>query len=206
MSLESGDRKELTAVWTPNVVSGKYKAVVNIKSDNEKKVIEEEFRIGEEDLNLLGVSVNDFKLGDVARIKILVQNKLAEEIKGAFADLKVFDSDLNEIEKLKSEKYDIPASSNKEMVVYWDTESLSKGRYDSELKIDYNKDFILKNFKVDVSDDSMKFTGVGFAIKDVSEGGKTSVMTFLYIIIGVLVLINISWVVWWMRSKKKRKK
>ena len=89
------------------------------------------------------------------------------------------------------------------MVLYWDTEDLSQGRYDSELNINYNKKILSKTFKVDVTKDSMTFTGVGFVVAS-EGGGKLNSSSILYIVIGFLVLINLVWLIWWIRHKKKK--
>jgi len=202
LSASVGDRKELRATWNPAVAPGEYRAVVSVNYDGEILVLEKEFNVGPEDFGVLGISVSDFKLGDVARIKILVQNKLSDDVNGAFADLNVYDSDLEEIASLTSERYDVPAESNKEMVVFWDTERLDKGQYGSELDINYNDRFVSKNFRVDVSEDAMLFSGVGFVIAD-GVGGVSST-TILIIVIVFLVLVNLVWLLWWLRHKKKK--
>jgi len=202
-SIGAGEKKELLAYWAPTIAPGEYLAEAKINYDGEEVIIKKEFNAGNESLGVLSIGVNDFKLGDVARIKILVQNKLSDAVKNAFAQLEVYDSNLDKIAELKSENYEIPILSNKEMVIYWDTENLNQGRYNSELKIDYNKKILSKNFKVDVTKDSMLFTGVGFVVAD-NVGGKIGSFQLLYIVIGFLVLINLAWFIWWMRHKKKK--
>jgi len=203
-SINAGERKELLADWIPTIAPGQYLAEAKINYDGEEVIIKKEFNAGNESLGILSIGVNDFKLGDVARIKILVQNKLSDTIKGAFAKLDVYDSNMGNVAELKSENYEIPALSNKEIVMYWDTEYLNQGRYDSELNIDYNKKILSKNFKVDVTKDSMSFTGVGFVVSS-EGGGKFKSSSLLYVIIGFLILINLAWFIWWIRHKKKKK-
>jgi hypothetical protein len=203
LSLSAGEKKEILAVWNPDIAPGKYRAVAKIDYDGEKKEIEKEFNVGKENLEVLGVSVNDFKLGDVARIKIIVQNKLSDTIEKATANMEIKDSGAKEIAKLKSEDYEIPPLRNSEMVLYWDTENLEAGEYGSELKIDFDDKFVNKQFKVDVSEDSMKFVGVGFVV-DSGSGEKISTSTFLLIVIGFLVLVNFAGVLWWIRHRKKK--
>jgi hypothetical protein len=202
-SLEKNERKELSAKWDADS-DGEYNAVAEIDYDGVIKKIQKKFNVGNETMGVIGVSVNDFKLGQVAKIRVLVQNKMSDDVKNAYASLDVYDSGLKKVTSLKSENYDIPKLSNKEIIIYWDTEKLEKGEYNSEMKIDYVKNFIVKNFKVDVTDNSMKFTGTGFAIA-ASGGQKLNINSIYYIIIGILVLVNISWLVWWMRNKKKNK-
>jgi len=202
ISLGPSEKKELTSVWM-NPKEGKYKAVAEIVYDGKREIIEKEFSIGE-NLEVIGISVDDFELGDIAKIKILVQNKLEKAISEAFANLKVYDSNLESIEDLNSEHYEIPAKSNKEMVVYWDTKELEEGLYDSDLRVDFDKEFINKKFKIEVSETSMNFKGVGFVISE-QGSGRPGFFSFLYIIIGALVLINLGWIVWWLRNRRKNK-
>lgn len=204
VSLGKGERSELSGNWNPESPEGNYLAVAEINYDGQKIKINKTFSIGNESIELLSIGANDFKLGDVAKIKILVQNKLSLDVKDANAFLRIFDSSMEKVADLKSDNYEVPSKSNKEIVIYWDTEKILKGRYSSELKVNYDKKFLLKNFKVDVSDNSILFTGVGFAVADLT-GRKTSVMTFVYIIIGILSLINIAWIVYYFRNKAKKK-
>ncbi|MEI6058570.1 MAG: hypothetical protein WCP89_02255 [archaeon] len=204
ISIEKGERKELNAEWIGE--PGKYKAVISLIYDGKIETIEKEFNLGLENVDVLGVSVNEFKLGDVAKIKILVQNKESGEITSAEASMKIYGSDTNEkVADIKSEKYNIPAKSNKELNMYWDTEKVDLGQYGSNLKINYEDKFIEKNLKIDVKEDSMTFTGVGFVVAS-GTGGKMSLVTILVIVIGFLVLVNLVWLIWWMRKKKSGKK
>lgn len=203
LAINPQERKELSAVWNPEVAPGKYKAVARINYDGEEKVVEKDFGVGNSSLLLVGIGVNDFRLGEVARIRVLVQNVLNDDIENAFAKFEVYDFNLKRIADLKSEDYRIPASSIQEFVLYWDTEDLDKGQYDSTLDINFDEKLLSKNFKIDVGDDSMSFVGIGFVVA--GERGKISVTSILWIVIGVLVLLNLIWLVWWMGHKKKKK-
>jgi len=202
VDLRASERKEMVGIWK-DPVEGRYKSICKIEYDGKIIEIEKDIVVGE-DVSLLSVGVNDFKLGGIAKIRILVQNKLDTSVQNTYANLKIFDNGFKQIEDLKSELYEIPSSSNKEMIVYWDTEKIGKGTYDSELKIDFNQKFLSKKMKIDIKEDSMVFSGVGFVV---SEGnGKISSMSILYIIIGALALINLSWLVWFIRSRSKKSK
>lgn len=201
LSVNSKERKELFINWNPDVTPGGYRAVATIDYDGNKVTYEKDFVVGPEEMSLLGISVNDFKLGDVAKIRILVQNRLKETVKSVFANLGISTPELEEISNLKSESYDIPGESNKELIVYWDTEDVEKGLYNSELRIHQDDKTINKNFKVAVSDDAISFTGIGFVVASDGEG-KVSMSTILIIVIGLLVLVNLLWFVIWMKNKK----
>ena len=93
ISISSGERKELKAILDSGKFSpGIYKVKVIVDYDGNKLAIEKEFEVGEEFIKVLGVSADDFQLGEVARIKILVQNKQQSKITQANAEMNVYDS------------------------------------------------------------------------------------------------------------------
>jgi hypothetical protein len=204
-ALSPGERAELSATWSPDVAPGEYSAVAELSLDGQKKNIEKKFNVGNESLRVMGIGTNNFQLGQVAKITVVVANELSDGVSGASANLKIADSDLNNIADIKSQSYDIPPLSNAEMVLYWDTEKVQKGDYTSSLKIGFGERSIEKGFRIGVSDNSIDFTGIGFVVGS-GSGGKTSFTTVLFIIIGILVLINLAWFVIWMRNRHKKSK
>ncbi len=152
-------------------------------------------------IKILDVSTNDFQLGEVAVIKILVQNQQEIKIEKAYASLKVYNEELVNIANLKSEDYEISELSNKEIIVFWDTKNLNEGQYTSELKVNYNKEVSTKNLNIDISKNSMIFKGTGFAISDDSDK-KFNIKNLL--IIAVVVLV--SFLLYNLFKNKKRKK
>ena len=117
--------------------------------------------------------------------------------------MKFFDSDLKQLADIRSIEYNISPNSNQEMITYWDTESVEEGLYSSELNLNYNQTLINKNFKVQVNQDSISFSGVGFVVTD--SGGRTSITTVLYIVIGVLIAGNLIWLLWYLRNRNRKK-
>ena len=131
---------------------------------------------------------------------------MSEIVVDSFANLKIFDSKLEKIGEINSEHYILDANSNTEMILYWDTKDIDKGVYDSDLKINYLDKSIESGFKVDVQENSMTFTGIGFVISSGEGLARFNMMTLLYIIIGVLVLINLIWLVIYVRTKINNRK
>ena len=204
-SVSYGERTELGAVWNSESAHGEYNALVDIVYDGQTRRIEKKFNIGNESLKVLDISTNNFQLGQIAKLRVLVQNKMSDSVKQASAGLNIFNSNMENIASIKSENYDIPALSNKEMIMYWDTESLSQGEYSSDLNINYDQKFINKQFKVQVNTDSISFSGVGFAVSSESSG-KISIKTILYIIISIFILVNLAWLVYWLRRRSRNNK
>lgn len=201
LQLLPGERKELSGILESGLLPGKYNATAKINYDGKKLEVRKEFEFGEDFIKILGVSADDFQLGEVARIKIIVQNLQQNKIEKSYANIRVYDQELVNIADLKSEDYDIPGLSNKEFIIYWDTEDVGEGQYSSELKVNYDEKFSTKNMKIDVSKDSMLFSGVGFAISNSNK--DFSIKNILIIIIGILVLANVLWFLWWIQKRKK---
>ncbi len=169
----------------------------NIEEDSEPATEETE----KEFIKILDVSTNNFQLGEVAVIKILVQNQQEIKIENAYASLNVYNEELVNIANLKSEDYEISELSNKEIIVFWDTKNLKEGQYTSELKVNYNEEVSTKNLNIDISKNSMIFIGTGFAILDDSDK-KFNIKNLL--IIAVVVLV--SFLLYNLFKNKKRKK
>ena len=123
MPIKSKDRKELTAAWIANVSLGDYKAVAVVNYDNLETTTESNFVIGDFFIKPLDISVKNFKLGQVGKFNILVENLANREIKDATAKLLLFDENENKVMDIKSTPIEIEALSKKELIAYWDTGS-----------------------------------------------------------------------------------
>ncbi len=110
ISIPSGQRRELILRWDSSEVEpGEYKISASVLYDGETKNIERQFNVGEKRLNLVGIEVNEFKLGEIAKFEVLVENKWGEEVKDAFTEMVVYADDGNVLGKFKSPTYDITA-------------------------------------------------------------------------------------------------
>lgn len=174
------------------------------KQDNVKEnklTSEKEFE--EESIKILDVSTNDFQLGEVAKIKIIIQNLQKNKIEKSYATLNIYNGELINFANLKSENYEIPGLSNKEIIIYWDTKNIDGGQYTSELKVNYNEKVLTENLKMDISKNSMVFTGAGFVISEDNDR-KFNIKNLLIIVIAILILAIILWVLWRMQKRKKK--
>jgi hypothetical protein len=206
ISLASKKREELVAKWdSVKSPSGKYFAVATIIYDEETTRLEKEFTIGNRELELLQVEANNFQLGEIAKFEMLVENKWGEEIKGAYAQMNIFNKGGQVMADFKSATYDIPALSKKILVAFWDSVGVSKGNYDASVFLNYGKESKRKDFKLEVLDNKINVVGLGYVIKSAESNGEgmSSMTIVLITIIGVLVLINL---IWFLVLRKKLKR
>lgn len=203
LSVEPGARTELSAKWNANYSSENYVAKVRIVYDGEEKSFEKTFSIGKSLIGVERVLVNDFKLGDIAQLRILVDNKMNEEVRDVYANLLVYGQDNWEMANIKSASEDIPPVSQKELLAYWDTSGVKEGEYNGKLMIKYENKSSDRDLVLKVSQNSLEFLGVGFAVAPAGGGGM-SLTTLLGIIIGILVVGNLAWFIFFRRMRKKR--
>jgi hypothetical protein len=193
-SIEPGARTELSAKWKVSVGAGTYIAKVSVFYDGETKNFEKQFSIGSQTLSIESILVNDFNLGEIAKLRILVENKWNQDLKSVYANLQVYNPDNQIMADIKSSNEDIPSLAKKELVAYWDTVGVSEGQYDGKLMVVYGGKSTDKNLVLKVSQNSLDITGVGYAIRG-SGGRGISLTTILLVIVILLLLVNLAWFV-----------
>jgi hypothetical protein len=204
-SIDSGMRTELVGKWEVNVNSGNYLAKVTVFYDGESKSFEKQFAVGSEILTIESILVNNFRLGEIAKLQILVENKYNQELKSVFANLFVYNPGGQVMADIKSAAEDIPSLSKKELIAYWDTVGVEEGEYNGKLMVNYGQKSADKNLVLKVSEDSLDIFGVGYAIRP-SGGGGTSITTILLILVILLLIVNLAWFVFFRRIIGKKKK
>lgn len=203
-SVKSGSRTELSGKWQVNAVSGSYFAKTALLYDGETRNFDRQFAVGIQSLKIESILVNNFRLGEIAKLQILVENKWNAELKSVFANLLVFNNENQIMADVKSASEDISAFSKKELIAYWDTVGVKEGEYSGKLMARYGEKSTDKNLVLKVSEDSLDVVGVGYAIMPkVSRGIEiTSILTALVIL---LIIANISWFVFFRRIMGKSK-
>ncbi len=203
-AIGAGKRTELSAKWQINVPPGGYLAKVTVFYDEESKSFEKQFAIGSQILSIESILVNNFQLGQIAKLQILVENKYNEELKSVFANLLVYNYEEQVMADLKSATENIPALSKKELIAYWDTVGVEEGEYNGKLMVRYGQKSTDRNLILKVSEDSLDITGVGYAIRPQGREG-ISVTTILLVLVIILLVVNLAWFVFFRRFMGKKK-
>lgn len=193
ISIKSGERKELSYSWKSDVPIGDYIAKASLIYDEGIINLEENFSVGTRDLELQEINVNDFNLGQIVKLEMLVENKWSEMISGAYIKTKIKDSSGNVVSSFDSAAYDIPALSKQTFLSYWDTAGVKTGTYDADVSINYADKTFKKNLEFDVSENNLKVIGLGYVISDSGGNGTNNLVVVLIVVIFVLVAINLLW-------------
>ena len=202
VSLPSGEKKEVTAEWNVDAPLGEYIAKAVLDYDGSKVLLEKEFEVGDLLLDLVQIFVKDFTLGGVAKFNMVVKNKWSEPITNAYAEMRIYDKDLNELDDLKSSTYDIPPGLQTTMVYYWDTKNILEGLYNANVILYYAGKKTQQDLKLDVGQNKIDVIGLGYVISSEESSGNGSLTTILIIVVGFLVLVNIAWFLMWRKRHK----
>jgi len=198
-------KADLSAKWNVNVFPGDYIAKVNIFYDNENKTFEKKFSVGTRNLTVEGMLVNNFQLGGIAKIQILVENKWNQDLAGVYANLIVYNSENQVIVDIKSSPEDIVSLSKKELITYWDTSNIDEGEYKGKLTIKYEDKSTEKDLVLSVGQDSLNVFGTGYALRPRIIQG-TTLTTIILVFVVLLLIVNLAWFVFFRRIIGKKKK
>ena len=203
ISVPGGTRKEIVYNWKADFPIGNYRAVASVIYDEGTIPLETTFSIGSKELELQEISVNDFSLGEIVKLEMLVENKWSEKINGAHIETRIKNDKGDVVSSFDSAKYDIDALAKQTFVSYWDTAGVIAGDYQTEVAIKYDDKGSVMNLEFQVSKNDLKVLGLGYVIS--ADGGNRSntLITVLVVVIVLLVLINLLW--FFLLSKRLKK-
>lgn len=194
-------KRELLAVWDPDVAPGIYHAIATVNYDGKEIKTESDFVVGEKALEILSITVSDFTLGQIAKFTILIENKWNQKIKDVYARIKIIDEEGNLISDFKSNTRSIEPLVKSALESYLDTKDLEEGVYDSTLILGYEDKEIQRRLTLEVGFNQIKVTLGGITGEVVREGNVSKTSTISLAII-VFLIINVLWI-WYLRKRKK---
>jgi len=202
VSVDSGARKAMNVKWDENINSGKYYAKLTVLYDGNVAEYEKVFNVGIRLVDILDIIVKNFKLGGIAKFNILVENGWPEVISDVYTDLLISEKG-QEIGRFKSAAEDIPALAKEELTAFWDTAGVEEGDYDAKISLYYDDKIVEKDMKTKISFNSISFSGFTGAVISDEVGGETSDTKILIGLVVILIIINLIWFVYFKFKKKK---
>ena len=197
-SAKSGQKKEVAIGWNENVSIGRYYAKLKVTYDGNIAEADREFTVGTRMVELLYIFAKDFRLGEIAKFNILVENKWPDNIHDVYTEFLI--SKLSsEVADFKSATEDIEGESTKELTAYWDTEGVDAGEYDAKITLRHDEEKLVMDVKTIITANSIIFEGLTGAV---TSGGIANTN----FIIGAIVLVIVTslfWFVWFKFRKKK---
>ena len=187
--LELSEKKTLTIDWLPDLNNGNYLAVATVIFDGKNIKVEKPFTIGSLELDISSISVENFKLGGIARFDIFVANNWNLPVEGAYADVSVKDKQNKEYTQFKTAAANIDAYGTQKLEAYWDTAKVMPGTFNLEITLNYLGKSVQKIFEIVVQQDKITSRPVGGAVTAESPGSKNPNSLTYLLAIAVFVLI-----------------
>lgn len=209
IALQSKAKGDLRYTWKTDEPVGDYHATATLIYDGESKTIESSFKIGDVLLELEQISVNNFQLGEIAKMDLLVTNKWSENINNVYTQVQVYSENNEILSDFKSPDTNIPALQKQVLSSYWDTTGVQVGTYDTKVTLHYaDKKKVETDIQLVVKENSLEVIGIGYVLSE--DGGgfnfNEDIIMILVIIIILLVLVNVLWFIILRRILKKKGK
>jgi len=204
-SLESLERKEIFAEWnykSEGMLPGKYRAVATINYDGETAYADKNFDIGSRNLDIESIIISNFKIGEIAKFNILVNNNWNEQISDVNVQIEVYNDAGQVMADFKSANYELKELAKTTIVSYWDTTGVEVGTYEGKLTLKYGDRISERPIKVTVKNNGIEVEGfTGTAIFP-----KAKLLSTTNILIGVVLLLVIINGIWFYLFLKKKKR
>mgnify|MGYP001585906114 CR=1 FL=1 len=111
-----------------------------------------------------------------------------------------------EVGKFKSVSSDFEPYKQDTIVAYWDTEGVDSGEYDATITINYEDGKKTeKQFKADVSLDSIKLSLIGATARVVGSDNGLTGGSLLALLVVVLIVINVAWFIYFRRKLRSKR-
>jgi len=206
ISLASGKDKKLVVNWEANVNPGLYYAEAIVTFDGEQITLRETFMIGDKNLRIKDLIIDKFVLGQIAKVDVIAESVWNKEIKDVYAEIGVLDRSGIELENIKTSTINIPSMGTATLSGYWDTEGMSIGDYDLNVKLIYEEKLTEKLFEAVINANNIQITDTatlsGQIIGGEEGGGSTIIILIIAVII--LIIINLTWLFYFKKFRKKK--
>ncbi len=200
-SLLAGERKEIT--FDIALREGNYKIISVLNYDDKENKIDRKFKLEfKRLLEITAINVDQFNLGEIAKLGINVKNVGQYSVNDIYALLEIYDNK-DKIAEMKSDLIEIKAGEDALLNVYWDTKNIRIGKYNAKVTLYYSDKKTENNLEIIVEENSIKTNLLtGGAVVDDDKKTKIKPMTFIAVVFVLMVIINI---ILFVRYKKRKK-
>jgi hypothetical protein len=201
VTLKSKEKKMIIVPYTPTLKPGNYRAVATVIADEFNTKDERTFSLGSMSINIDGISVDNFKLGGIARFDILLENAWNEKIPGVYGEVSILDKSGNVYTKFKTASVDLDSFEKQELSAYWDTAKVTPGEYKLSIALQYLGQSSEKVYDILVSMNEIKTSLVGNVVATQSKDNNI-ILTAIYILTALVIILIVLNVLIYFRKKK----
>ena len=202
VSVPNSERRELTGKLNQEIPIGRYNISISIYFDGNFLKFEKVLVVGEPLLELKEIRVSDFKLGGIAKFEMIVENMWNEQIIGAYAKIKMYNTNGEVLAEFSSPAQNILPGEQAVLSSYWDSLGVQKNIYDAALFLNYEQKTSEKRFKIDVQENQISIIGVSYVISK----GDSNMIKFegiILLLVSAIVILTIINALWFLLIRKK---
>ncbi len=205
IAVPSGEKKDLKYLWTADFPEGEYTAFASLIYDEDTLSFERNFHIGDKDLELEDIYVEDFSLGEIVKLEMLVRNNWNKPLERVYLLVDIYD-DTGVVSSFESASHTVNAKSKYSFNAFWDTEGVLPGSYFADIGVHYDEYGLSRETVIfEVSENELKIIGLGNVVS--SSPFEVGTSSILWIVIGALVVVIIViLIVLYRRGKRGRKR
>ncbi len=185
ISIGAGQENKLLATWqTKN--SGSFIAECTVEYDGKTIEFKESFDIGNLEVEIERIEINNFRLGQIAKIDVYLVNKWNQPIK-VDGRVEMFKNNLL-VSTFNTIPVEVLPGSTSIMNAYWNTQDVQIGEYQFSVKALYNGKTSEKSFTSYVAADSINVKTPSAQV--IKTPGNQNIIIFSIIVLA-LIIINI---------------
>ncbi|MFH1668829.1 MAG: hypothetical protein ABIA62_02790 [Candidatus Woesearchaeota archaeon] len=192
VSIDVQEDFKFSVTSTKSYDAGVYYVVVHLNYDGKQIRMEVPLTIGELEIAIKSLVVDEFTLGDVAKFDILLQNMWSTELKNVHAEMQITDSDGKEQTKFNTVAVDIPSQELRALEGYWYTKDVMPGPYTATITLFYANKVSQKIFALDVYPNRIVAREAGLLTgKAISPTEELDIQNNNYLVVLVIILIGV---------------
>ncbi len=194
--LDSLSSKKIRVSYDGLENSGVYIAQAHLNYADKHLKMEEQFMVGNKEVEVSEVTTGEFNLGEIVRLDLSLDNKWNQEIKDVSAEVEVLSEDGTVVGSSKTTTTDVKAHDFASLQAYWDTEGIKPGTYDIGVRVMFDNIVSEYYFNAVVGADSIDVTSdkvTGKVSGSDSDGEDPNIYTVLMLLVIAIIVINVSW-------------
>ncbi len=196
-SLDSKQKAGVLIPWTPDIGSGEYVAEATLVYDEFNTKDRKPFTLGEFSIEIESISVENFRLGGIAKFDILLANNWNTQIPDVYVVTTITDSQGKECLSHKKTLTNISAFWKESFEVNWDTTKTIPGNYKMDLALNYLGKTSSKLFDIKLEQNRIIVSPLA------APPANNAVIKIIYMLIILVLVLIVSNVLLLLRSKKR---
>ena len=195
-------QKRVSLSWTPNVYPGNYLANAEIICENTDASFNQTFHVGSPHLNIGRIYSDDFRLGQVSLINLIVSSSWGSSIRNVFVEVDLEKEGVI-LTQYTSASKDFNPRQTHIFDVYLNTQNLLVGEYDLFVRLNYLDQEIETKYLAKIDRDEITVQPITGMVVQQSRDERDINISLLVLAVFALVITNI-FLLYYLVVKKRK--